>query len=93
MSDPRKAALVRLIKMRRELEDAINVLSGDPEHRQFVKKYEAGFTVAVREVRNYDVEPMTPDEVAEKYALDTSAIEGEVPEWFAERFGDTHDLH
>lgn len=65
----RKMTLIRLIKIRKEVEDAINALSGDPEHREFVKKHEAGFQPNVRELRNYDVELEDPEAVAARFGV------------------------
>ena len=80
----RKQALMTLIKLRRQIEDAIVALSGDPVHREFVAKFSQGFNVDVRETRYYDVEPFTPEEIQAIYGVELDDDSGDAPAWFTQ---------
>lgn len=84
-----KEVLVRLIRMRRELEVIINELSGDPIHREFRNKIEAGERPGGRALRNYDMPPVDPEVIATAWGLDLEPIDGTPPDWFA-KYGPEH---
>ena len=72
MTDLRKRALMELIDMRRRLEVLIQDLSGDPEHREFVRKYSNGETIRVRELRPYDLPPVDAEEIMRIHGISDS---------------------
>ena len=69
MSAARHHALRQLIKVRREIDELINQLSGDPEHREFVRRELAGESSSTRERRNYDVPLEEPEVIAKRWGV------------------------
>lgn len=69
MNDLRKLTLMRLIDMRRQLEQVINELSGDPKYRDFVQRYESGEPTRVRQLRNYDVPAIPAEELMTMWGI------------------------
>ena len=84
----RKQVLMKLIDHRRQIEDLITMLMGsNPEYRRFVDRYNHGSTLSVRELRNYDVEILTPEEVMDRYGVAPADDSGDPPKWYARKFG------
>lgn len=81
----RKQVLHKLIMMRRDIERLIGELSGDPDHRDYVAKIMAGNPTSARESR-YEG-PEDAEVVAERWGVDIYDAQGEIPNWFMERFG------
>lgn len=69
-NDLRKRTLMDLIDLRRRVELMIQNLSGDDEHREFVKRYEQGFATNVRELRHYDVPALEPEVIARMWGVE-----------------------
>ncbi len=76
MSDLRKRALVELLDFRRRIEALINELSGDPNHREFLRKWADGQPMRVRHVRHYDVPPEPVEHIMARWGV-TDPNEGD----------------
>ena len=85
VSQARRSTLRELIAMRHQIDKLIHELSGDPEHRDFVKRELDGESPTARKLRYYDVGLMSPEEIAEKYGLPVDDETGDIPCWFRER--------
>lgn len=81
----RNQVLVELVRMRREIEQLINSLTGD-DNREFVKNLNDGQPVTVRAPRAGE-NLLTSEEIMEKYGLIDASFDGEVSPEFRERFG------
>tara|TARA_R110000803_G_scaffold56935_2_gene114540 strand:- start:14160 stop:14522 length:363 start_codon:yes stop_codon:yes gene_type:complete len=81
----RNETLMRLVAMRKEIEQLITQLSGDKE-RQFLKDIEGGQSVSVRSPRPGE-SLLTSEEIEERWGV-THDHSGEIPPSFVQRFKD-----
>jgi hypothetical protein len=80
----RKQILHELIQIRRRVERLIGQMAGDPEHRDYVAQIMAGNPTSARSSRYDGPEPV--EIVMQRFGVDHDD-DGEVPDWFMERFG------
>lgn len=81
----RNETLMRLIAMRKEIEQLITQLSGDKE-RQFLKNIENGQSFSVRSPRPGE-SLLTSEEIEKRWGV-THDHSGKIPQSFIERFKD-----
>ena len=90
MSD-RKTAIARLIRIRRDITELIELLANTDDTRALAARLNAEEQVSIRQLRAYDADTQSPHD-----GDDEPLPEGEIPEWFYRRFGELlnqQDLH
>jgi hypothetical protein len=80
----RNETLIRLVAMRKEIENLITQLSGDKE-RQFLKNIEAGQSHSIRTPRPGE-NLLTSEEIEERWGV-IEDHSGEIPESFLKKYG------